>query len=181
MRRPFGDRALTAWTTAISLGSVLPQYLVASLAVSMRDDFALSASELGVATGASFAVAAVVSPMAGRVVEWIGMRRGVFAGAGLVAGSSLGTALFADSAGDVIALMAVNGLGGGIGAPTFAALIAGGIRIERQGMAFGMLTSAPQIAAFAGGLALPLVAQPLGWRAAFVVPTAITAVALTAL
>jgi predicted MFS family arabinose efflux permease len=169
-----------AWTTGLSLGGVLPQYLVSSLAVTIREDFPLSDAELGVAIAASFSTAALVSLVSVRLVRRIGIRWGVILAAFLVAVGALGMATVAHSAAAVIALMTLNGLGGGLGAPTFAALLAGNVPPERQGTAFGLLTSAPQIATLAGGLALPLVAVPLSWRAAFALAAAISAISLTA-
>jgi MFS family permease len=176
-----GARALTAWTTALLLMGVLPPYLIASLAVSMREDFAFSAGALGAAAGLSFAAAAVVSPIPGRMVHWLGLRRGVVLAASVVSASSLSLATWADSATDVILLMALHGAGSGIGTPTYSALLAREVPAERHGTAFGLLTSAPQMAVLAAGLALPLVAVPLNWRAAFVVPAVGSLVCLAAL
>jgi MFS family permease len=179
--RTLGDRALTLWTTGLLLAGGLPQYLVASLAVSMREDFPYSDAQLGVAAGVSFAISAVVSVGSGKLVGRIGVAAAVSLAVGLVAAASLGMAVFADSAAAIIGLMVVHGLGSGIGSPTFARLIAGGVRAEKQGTAFGLLTSAPQLSAFAAGLALPLIAHPLSWRAAFVLPGAVGAVCLLGL
>jgi predicted MFS family arabinose efflux permease len=43
-----------------------------------------------------------------------------------------------------------------------------------------LLTSAPQLAIFLAGLALPLIAEPFGWRVVFVIPAAIGVAALVA-
>jgi MFS family permease len=175
-RTPRSERALIACTTTLLLAGVLPQYLLGSLAVELRGDFAFSDTQLGVAVAASFALSALIAPFAGRTAAWIGVRRGVLLAAGLTVVGSAGIATVAHSSDAVIALMAVNGIAGGVGSPSFSALLAGEVNIGAQGAAFGLLTSAPQFAAFASGLALPLVAQPLDWRVAFVVP-AILAVA----
>lgn len=175
------DRTLIAAATALLLASVLPQYLIASLAVTIREDFPFSDAELGLATGVSFGLSAVLSPVSGRAMDWIGPRRGVIAASTLVAFSALAMGTVASSAQAMIALMAVNGLGAGIGSPTLASLLAGNIALRRQGSAFGILSSAPQMAAFCGGLALPLVAEPFGWQAAFVAAAAISLLCLVPL
>jgi MFS family permease len=177
-----GDgRAVIAWTTTLLLAAVLPQYLIGSLAVEMRSDFRFSDAELGAAVGISFALSAVMSPAAGRAVDWIGVRRGVVVSAALVTVSSVVMGAFANSAAAVIALMAVNGFAGGIGSPAYSALLAARVAPTRHGTAFGMLTSAPQMAAFAAGLALPLVAHPLDWRAALIAPAVLGLASLVAL
>jgi MFS family permease len=161
------------WTAGLLVATVLPEYLVASLAVAMREDFAFGNTEIALAVGISFAVMAVISPLARRAIDRIGMRRGVALAIGLVALSSLAIGGLARSAEAVIALMVVNGIGGGIGSPTFSALLARSVGEDVQGTAFGVLTSAPQMSAFAGGLALPLIAVPLDWRLAFALPAAL--------
>jgi MFS family permease len=174
-------RALIGWTTTLLLAAVLPQYLVGSLAVEIRGDFAFSDTQLGAAVGVSFALSAVISPTAGRTVGWIGVKRGVIGSAALVTASAVAIATVADSAAAMIALMAVNGLAGGIGSPAYSTLLASRVAPERQGTAFGMLTSSPQVAAFAAGLALPAVAHPLDWRVAFVAPAVLGLASLVAL
>lgn len=163
------------------LGAVLPSYLVGSVAVEIRQDFPFTDAQLGGAVAISFALAAIVSPAAGRTVAWIGVRRGLILATALVTLSSLAIATVADSAAALIALMAVNGLGGGIGSPSLSTLLAHRVAAGRQGAAFGLFTSAPQVAAFVAGLALPVIAEPLGWRVTFAVPVAIGIVSLAAL
>jgi predicted MFS family arabinose efflux permease len=160
--------------------AVLPQYLVGSLAVQMRADFALSDTQLGAAVGISFALSALISPVAGRTVGWIGAQRGVTVAALAVAGSSVAM-MFADSAAAVLAVMAVNGLGGGLGSPSLSNVLADRVDAARHGTAFGLFTSGPQAAAVVAGLALPFIAEPLDWRLAFAVPAALAIASLIAL
>jgi MFS family permease len=178
MRRSGGDRGadrvLTLAATSFLLAGVLPQYLIASLALSIREDFAFGNTQIGLATAVSFAASAVVSPLAGRAIDRIGVRRGIVLAVWLTGGSSLATATVAGSAAAIVVLMAVNGAGIGIGSPTLSALLAGRIQLERQGTAFGMLTAAPQMAAFAAGLTLPTIAEPLSWRVAFALPVLVS-------
>jgi MFS family permease len=69
--------------------------------------------------------------------------------------------------------MAINGVGTGIASPTMFSLLASNVGAHRQGVAFGLTSSAPQAAAFFGGLALPFAAGPVDWRAPYVVAAAI--------
>jgi MFS family permease len=169
-----------AWTTALLLAAVLPQYLIGALAVEMRKDFPFSDTALGAAVGISFLISAVISPMAGRTVDWIGVRRGVVFSSVLVVLSSIAMVTVVHSAAAVIVVMAANGLAGGVGSPAYSALLASRIAPARHGTAFGLLTSAPQVAAFAAGLALPLVGG-VDWRLAFIAPAVIGAAGLVAL
>jgi predicted MFS family arabinose efflux permease len=174
------DHGYVGWSTLLLAAAVLPQYLVGSLAVQMRDDFPFTDAQLGAAVGISFALSALISPVAGRTIESIGVRRGVTIAALSVAGSSLAM-MFVDSAAAVLALMAVNGIGGGIGSPSLSSLLADRVARARHGTAFGLFTSGPQAAAVIAGLALPFVAQPLDWRLAFAVPAALAVASLIAL
>jgi MFS family permease len=157
------------------LAAVLPQYLTASLAVEIRHDFPFSDAQLGLATAASFGLSAVLSPAAGRAITRIGPRRAVLAAVTLVALSALAMGTVAASAAAMIALMAVNGIGTGIASPTLFSLLASNVGAGRQGAAFGFMSSAPQAAAFFGGLALPFAAGPVDWRVPYVVAAAIAA------
>jgi MFS family permease len=175
------ERPVVGWTTGLLLASVLPQYLVGSLALEIRADFSFSDAQLGVAVGISFALAAIISPTAGRTVAWIGVRRGVMLAAAMIAMGCLALATVAGSAAAVIALMGIIGLGAGIGTPSLSTLIAEGVGAGRQGRAFGLFTSAPQVAAVAAGLALPLIAEPMDWRVTFLAPAGIAIVSMLAL
>lgn len=102
-------------------------------------------------------------------------------GASLVSLSSVLLITTAGSAGTVIGLMALNGLGAGVASPSLSTVLARHVATGRQGTAFGVFTSAPQVAAVAAGLALPLIAEPLDWRVTFLFPAAIGAGCATAL
>jgi MFS family permease len=172
--------ALTGWTTGMLLAACLPQYLVPALAVGMRDDFAFTDAHLGLAASVSFGLSATIAPVAGRLVARIGPRTAVVIAATLILISSLGIAAAA-APGAVIGFMALNGAANGIGSPTFTGLVATGVPAAKQGFSFGLLTSAPQIAAFVAGLALPVIAEPLSWRAGFLLPASVSLICVSAL
>ena len=184
-RRWFGPaqsaRAITAWTTGLLLSAALPQYLGSSLVVEMRDDFVIGDAVLGTAIALSFGLSALISPVAGRALTRTGIRAGLLSSAAIVTVASIGLATIANSAAMVVALMALNGIGSGIASPSYSALLAVKVHSARHGTAFGLLTSAPQIAAFSGGLALPLVAEPLDWRVTFAAAAALGVVCALAL
>ncbi|MGI9557631.1 MAG: MFS transporter [Solirubrobacterales bacterium] len=181
MAAPISARRVTIAATGLLLAAALPQYMVGAVAVSVRDDFPFTDAQLGLAVGLSFGIAAVVTPSAGRLIERIGVLSGVRISVAVIATSTLAIATVVDTAAALIVCMALVGLGGGLGSPGYSALLAAGVPPERQGTAFGVLTSAPQIAIFLSGLALPLIADPFGWRAAFVIPVAVSLASLYAL
>ena len=160
------------------LGTTLPQYLIGAVAVSIRQDFGFTSAELGLAVGASFGMAAVVTQLAGRVIDRVGALTGIRVSIAVLVASVLAIATVVQAAPLLIICMAGVGLAAGIGSPSFAGLVATGIPHSRQGTAFGLLTSAPQFAAFLAGLALPLIVEPFGWRIAFVIPAVIAVASL---
>lgn len=152
---------------AVNVGVNLPGFLVASLIVQMRDDFALSASALGIALALFYSVSAIFIAPIGRIVDAVGAIRGLYAACVLGAVSALGIALLAGSPVALTALLIPSALAKAAAAPGVASLMARDVPQERRGIAFGLQHSAPPIGMLLAGLALPLVALPLGWRWAF--------------
>ncbi len=68
----------------------------------------------------------------------------------------------------LLALIAVAGLSNAVTQPAINLFMADQVPLDRQGIAFGIKQSAIPVAVLVSGLALPLVALPLGWREAFV-------------
>jgi MFS family permease len=151
------------------VATVLPAFLTAGLAVKMREDFWLSDSLLGIAVAVSFAVATIASSPAGRLVDRMGPARGIYVGAVLALICSLAIASVVDSAGSLIAILTLGGLANAFAGPGAGALISHLTAHHRQGMALGAQQAGAPLGALLAGLALPLVAVPLGWRWAFVV------------
>lgn len=168
---PIGrDRSAHALTTGVALivATVLPGFLTASLATRIRDDFSFENSALGLCVAVFYLVSAVSSNPAGRLLERIGPVRGMRLAAALTAVSCLAVALAAQSSMTLTAALVVGGVANGLGGPTVTALFKARIPDERQGMAFGAQQSGASLGSLAAGLALPLIAIPLGWRWAFV-------------
>ena len=65
--------------------------------------------------------------------------------------------------------LGVAGAVNAVNQPAINLFMAEQIPIERQGLAFGIKQSAIPAAILVSGLALPLIALPLGWRAAFAI------------
>ena len=68
--------------------SALPVFLTGALGVQLNDDVGLSATQIGLAMGASFTAAALLSAPMGRVAELLGPRRGFRLGIASSASSS---------------------------------------------------------------------------------------------
>jgi MFS family permease len=153
--------------TALIVAGVLPGFLTASLAPRIRHDFSFGDSVLGLAVAIFYLTCTVSSTPSGHLVERIGARRGMLLGAGLTSLACMAIAVFADSAAALIAILLVAGLGNAIGGPAVSALLRRTVDTGRHGLAFGAQQSGASIGALLAGLALPVVAIPLGWRWAY--------------
>jgi MFS family permease len=178
---PLGARAWRAviFGTAIIVAGVMPGFLTASLAPRIRTSFEFGDSTLGLAVAIFYAICAVCSTPAGRLVERVGPNAGVRLGAALTVTSCLAIAAFAQSAVSLIALLLVAGVGNAIGGPTVSALLRRAVAGQRQGVAFGAQQSGASLGALLAGLALPVIAIPLGWRWAYVGVAGLAVVAAT--
>jgi predicted MFS family arabinose efflux permease len=78
-------------------------------------------------------------------------------------------ALLAQSLAVLLALLAAAGVSNAVTQPAINLFMADQVRLERQGLAFGIKQAAIPAAVLVSGLALPLLALPLGWRPTFAV------------
>jgi MFS family permease len=152
---------------------VLPGFLAASLAPRIDADFAFSEAALGAAVAIVYLVCAFLSSPAGNLVERLGARRSMLAGATTTVVCCCGVALLADSAVALIAWLVVGGVGNALAAPAASAVIDRNVPVSRHGVAFGAMQAGAPIGAVFAGLALPAVAIPLGWRWAYVLTAAL--------
>jgi MFS family permease len=166
--------------TALIVAGVLPGFLTASLAPRIRLDFSFGASALGLAIATFYLACALCSTPAGRLVERIGPRRGMYLAALTTAVSCVGIAAFAESSVALTAILLVAGLGNAIGGPAVSSLLRRTVASSRHGLAFGAQQSGASIGALLAGLALPAVAIPFGWRWAFLSAAALSIAAACA-
>jgi predicted MFS family arabinose efflux permease len=81
----------------------------------------------------------------------------------------LACALFAGSLAVLLVLLAVAGAVNAVCQPAINLFMADQVPLDRQGLAFGIKQSAIPTAVLVSGLALPVLALPLGWRATFAI------------
>jgi MFS family permease len=172
-------RSLLAGTALIVAG-VLPGFLTASLAPRIRLDFSFGASALGLAVAAFYLACTLWSTPAGRLVERIGARRGMYLAALTTATSCVAVAAFADSSVALTAILLLAGLGNAVGGPAVSALLRRTVASSRQGLAFGAQQSGASVGALLAGVALPAVAIPFGWRWAYLGAAALAIAAASA-
>jgi MFS family permease len=146
----------------------MPGFLTASLAPRIRTEFAFGDATLGLAVGLFYVVSAAGSVPAGHLVDRVGPARGVRLAAVLTAVSCFAVAGLAASAASLTALLMIGGVGNALGGPSVSALLKRAVTVQRQGLAFGAQQAGAPLGALLAGLALPVVAIPLGWEWAFV-------------
>jgi predicted MFS family arabinose efflux permease len=155
--------ARLALSVAAGAASVLPSFLIGALAIQIHDD--LDAGVEAVAAGVTvfFLAGALGAGWGGRLADHIGalraIRRCVF-----VTAASLAAAALAPTLAVLFVLLAVAGLANAVTQPAINLFVAEQIPPDRQGLGFGIKQSGIPAAILASGLALPLLALPLGWR-----------------
>lgn len=142
----------------------VPSVLMGALAFDIRDDFSISAGEIGTAVSIFYLTSTlstrVAMPLLGRTSPMTMTRLGL--------ALSAATVLLTGVVGTKVALFAmcaVAGLANGIATPSANMLIALNVPHRRQGVAFGLRVSAvPGAAAFAAAGAWLVAHTTLGWR-----------------
>jgi predicted MFS family arabinose efflux permease len=148
---------------------VLPGFLVGSLALQIRADLDVSVASVAAGVTVFFAAGAVGAGPGGRLAQRVGALRAIRGCAVVTAVCMLLAALLAQSLAVLLALLAVAGLANAVCQPAINLFMADQVPLDRQGLAFGIKQSAIPAAVLVSGLALPLLALPLGWRPTFAI------------
>jgi predicted MFS family arabinose efflux permease len=127
-----------------------------------------------VAAGLSvfFLTGALGTGLGGRLADRVGALRALRGCMLVTAACLLVTAAFVDSLLALMALTAVAGASNAVAQPATNLFVAEEIPGHRQGFGFGIKQSGIPGAIVVSGLALPLLAIPLGWRATFAIVAA---------
>lgn len=166
---------------AASLSTVLaslPVFLLGGLAVLVRRDLGFGEVQLGLAVTVFFTIAAASAVPAGRVAARLGSWTTTTLAAALSAAALLAMAASTRYVA-LVAALGVAGVANALAQIGSNQALARVVPRTRQGLAFGVKQSAVPVATLLAGLALPLVALRLGWRASFM-GAALLAVALVA-
>ncbi len=165
--RPAGPWSAAAAAVAVTVTGVLPVYMVSVLVVQIGAEMGFGAGRLGALVAGFFgcsALAASLSGQLGRVASSTGVVR---AAALLSTGCLWSTALVARDTTVLAGVLLLAGTANGLGQPASNALIAAVVPSGHQGLAFGAKQAAIPVSTLLGGLAVPLLALPFGWRTVF--------------
>jgi MFS family permease len=159
----FPWRITTVSVLIMSVG-MLPGFLPGALAVQLAESMGIAVAGIGFVVGVFFGVSALSSPLMGRLAERLGWARAMRAAA-LIVGAALGaTPLVARSLLSFGAVMVLGGVGLALAHPAVNLGLARCTAVSRQGLVFGFKHAAIPASSALAGVALPLVAIPLGWR-----------------
>jgi MFS family permease len=152
---------------AASVVSVLPIYLVGAMAVQLRVDLELTASQVGAAALWYFLAAAVGSLRAGRMVEAVGARVGLMCAGLMTAAAMVGVAASGQVWSVALSFLAVAGVANAVAQPAANLMLARVLPPSHRGLGFGIKQSAIPSATLLGGLFVPVFALTVGWRWGF--------------
>ncbi len=167
--RGTGWRLAFGTTLLFAMGAgTLMQFAIGVLAPFLTEDLALSRTQYGSLLTVFFAVGAVGSLFAGRLVTQFGGRAVVLAIFWLSAAGLAGMGIAAGYSTLLIAI-AVAGLATALINPGTNQLIAVHLPRGEQGVILGIKQSGVQLAAAVAGALLPVAAEEFGWRMAVMV------------
>lgn len=173
---PRSDAALLATTLLAITASILPAFLTGAVAVQLRRDLEFGEAGLGLAFAVFFASAAAASIVGGRLTQRLGAAVALRAGVSVAAVVNVIIALQARSLTTLCVLLGVAGLGNAISQPAANLIIADHPPKDRLGFAIGLKQSGMPLATLLGGLAVPVLAQTLGWEAAYIAAAVIAVI-----
>ncbi len=142
------------------------------LATFIIDDLSISRAELGVVLAVVNVVAAVLSPVVGRITDRIGGKAAIIA-LFVIAGATF--LLLGIAAGYVMLLAGslTGAFSNAFANPATNKLIAEDLPAGERGLITGIKQSGVQFGIFLGGLTVPSIAVAIGWRGAYLVVAAI--------
>ena len=138
--------------------------MVGTLAVELRNDLSFSKVALGGLVAIFSGLTAVLAIPAGRLVQRFGYRPGLVVAPLLAAVALLGPAVAAGRWWHLAAGQCVAALAASLAISSVPLALATRIPPERQGIAFGLNLSSVPASTLLAGLAVPLVAETVGWR-----------------
>lgn len=153
-------------TVGTTVAGGLPIFLVSALFVQIAHDTGAPISALGALVAVYWIAAVLASPLAGPLAQVVGSSKLAMIAISSTVVSVLGSALWAPHWYWLFAWMVFGGVSNALGHPASNHLISLKVSAKRLAMAYGLKQSAVPLAMLLSGLAIPLIALSLGWRAA---------------
>jgi predicted MFS family arabinose efflux permease len=156
-----------ALAVATGAASVLPGFLVGALALQIRSDLDVRVEAVAAGVSVFFLAGALAASWGGRLADHVGAVRAMRRCVLITTACLLAGALLAESLLVLLLLLAVAGVSNAVCQPAINLFVSEQIPAARQGLGFGIKQSGIPAAILVSGLALPVLAIPLGWRATF--------------
>ncbi|MCQ4079261.1 MFS transporter [Streptomyces sp. RB6PN25] len=162
---PGAGPGLVVVLTCAMAFSMMQLFILGAFGPRLVGQLGISRTVLGLTTTVGFGLAALLSPVAGRLVDRVGPRRCMV---GLFLLSALALALIGAAPGAAVLFIAValGGVPQALANPATNKVILAAYRPDRRGAVTGFKQSGVQFGAFAAGLPLSLLAAGIGWRGA---------------
>jgi predicted MFS family arabinose efflux permease len=159
--------ARLALAVATGAASVLPGFLVGALALQIRSDLDVRVEAVAAGVSVFFLAGALGASWGGRLADHVGAVRAMRRCVLITAACLFAGALLAESLVVLLLLLAVAGVSNAVCQPAINLFVSEQVRADRQGLGFGIKQSGIPAAILVSGLALPVLAIPLGWRVTF--------------
>jgi MFS family permease len=142
-------------------------FLLGALSDLLRADIGLDEAAIGAAVTVLFVTSAVSARPIGGLTERLGAVTALRTGVLLAGGATAAIGLVADRWWHVAVLVGCCGLAVSMVDTGAARAFADRVPVGGQGRAFGIKEASVPAASLVAGVALPVLATPIGWRAAF--------------
>lgn len=166
-RRYLRDRPILSALVYAIVGS-FPLFLAGAYAVRLQDDLAMSKSQFGFAASAYFITATIGSLQLGRWVDRRGSHVGFVMASVGSAIACLFIGLLADSWWMLGLALGITGFSNTAGQLAGNRILAGDVRVGRQGLGFGTKQASVPLGSFVAGLMVSLLGVSLSWEATFI-------------
>lgn len=178
--RGCSPRRATGLAVALGVVYMTPVFFAGALSVQIRGELRLDRSTFGLAVSAFFVAGALLMPVSGRVVDWIGPRASYRTSALLSLVGLIVIGALSRSAVTLGAGLAIAGAASAIGAPASSTLVVRLVPPGSHSVAFGLERSAIPFATLMAGLAVPTLGTVMSWRGIFGLAAVATAVLVLA-
>lgn len=152
---------------AVTVTGLLPVFLVSVAVFQLGPDLGFGPGTLGALVAGFFTCSALAAFGMGRSARATSTTGCVRAAALVSAACLFSIGLLVRDTASLAVVLLLAGLSNGFGQPASNALIAAAVPWNHQGVAYGAKQAAIPLSGLLGGLAVPLVALPYGWRPVF--------------
>lgn len=146
---------------------MLPSFLFGAVAPALRVELGLTTAQIGYASSAALGSGVLAIGM-GRIADWLGASVAARLASWCAGLAMAAVGLVVGSFSSLISFMLIAGAALALGGPASSRLIASGVGIEQQGLAFGIKQAAPPVCALISGFSVPLLLEPLGVFGVFI-------------